>query len=80
MDEGSSVDDAAVSDVNFRCSDGGEMTNLGLKIYAHWGTFGDWLVCPAGSGVCGIRVQVQANQGSGGERFLAQYVDNADVW
>ncbi len=70
-----SGDDAAASDANFRCSDGGELTDMGG---IGWGSFTDWQVCPAGSAVCGIRVQLEVQQGSGGKRFLA-HADNAAV-
>ena len=55
--------DAAVANMNFRCSHGGQ--HLGpwhLQSVTDWGSWDAWRHCDAHQAVCGIQTRVEMNQ------------------
>ena len=59
----SGKDDAAVTNVQFKCTDGstfGDWSGSELN----WGSWEAWKYCPKNQVVCGIQTQVEPGQGN----------------
>ena len=66
-----SGDDAATTNVQFKCTDGslfGDWRGYGTEM--KWGNWKGWELCPGNQVVCGIQTQIEPRQGSGDDSAL----------
>jgi hypothetical protein len=62
--QGGKKDDTAANDVNFRCSNG---TELSAGNGTLWGDWSEYKECPAGSAVCGLSIKLEEKKGKDGD-------------
>ena len=59
-DQGSSIDDTATNDIQFKCSDGTLLTNTGGRTLGDWDL---WKECPSGYVIRGLKTQIEVGTG-----------------
>ena len=64
------VDETAGNNLNGACYNGTVLSGAGT----HWGTWSNYELCPSDTAVCGLRTQVEGNQGPSDDTALNQVI------